>query len=751
MARPKPPHERANAKEPLFVTWDVGDDAGKQRAIAQASKACSDQMNLVDRAVGTTVYQNIAPQNTSVRDGFDKRDYDYFRPGEASPRTQRDVIAGCMQAYDKIGIIRNVIDTMGDFAAGGIDLAHPNPRIEAVYKKWAKIVGMKERSERFANTLCRTGNVVVKRHKALLPEAYRKNIELAMGSTGGNGDIKPQKPMPLKPGEIPWKYTILNPLQVDVIGGDLAPFIGQLGFSYALLLPAALIRKVKHPANDAEKALIKKLPPKVRQGLKDGNRSVPLDDDELVVFYYKKDDWQVWANPFFYSILDNLITLKKMELADRAALDGALSHIRLWRLGSLENRILPTAAGIAQLSTLLLNSSGNGGVLDLIWGPELDLKETSTDVHQFLGSAKYQPLMDQIYAGLGIPPTLTGGENKGGFTNNFISLRVLIERLQYVRNQLTEFWEYEIRLFQRGMGFKQPARLIFDRMTLTDESAILALYLQLLDRNVISAESVQRRFGEVPDIENTRLRRETRQREAGRLPQKVSPFHNPTQEQALETIFAQSGAYTPSEFGVDLLPAKPGQKTPLEVKMETTPVKTGPPGPGGPAQPETPSGVPQQGRPVNSKDTEKRKQKVVKPRSAKGNGYLDALLWAEAAQEKIAEITTPLYLQSLGKKNLRQLTTSEARDFEDFKFALLCSLPEDAEVTETQVAQAMSGKLAVPAEVQTLFQTTLGKYVEKHGAEPTLEWTRQLRAKVYSLYAGAEGDGEDAPAGGDSV
>ena len=743
MPRPRPPHERTNAKEPLFVTWEAGDASGREKAIAQANRACT-EANLIDRATATTVYQNIAPQNTSVRDGFDKRDYDYFRPGEASPRTQRDVIAGCMQAYDKIGIIRNVIDTMGDFAAGGIDLAHPNPRIEAVYKKWAKIVGMKERSERFANTLCRTGNVIIKRHKAILPDAYRQKIDLAMGSTGGNGDIKPQKPMPLKPGEIPWKYTILNPLQVDVIGGDLAPFIGQLGFSYALLLPAALIRKIKHPANDAEMALIKKLPPKVRQGLKDGNRSVPLDDDELSVFYYKKDDWQVWANPFFYSILDNLITLKKMELADRAALDGALSHIRLWRLGSLENRILPTAAGIAQLSTLLLNSSGNGGVLDLIWGPELDLKETSTDVHQFLGSAKYQPLMDQIYAGLGIPPTLTGGENKGGFTNNFISLRVLIERLQYVRNQLTEFWEYEIRLFQRGMGFKQPARLIFDRMTLTDESAILALYLQLLDRNVISAESVQRRFGEMPEIENTRLRRETRMRENGKLPQKVSPFHVPTQEQALETIFAQSGAYTPSQFGIELQDPKPGEKTPLKVKMDTTPPK---PAPNGPAQPATPSGVPQQGRPVNSKDSQKRKQKTVKPRSGKTNAFLDALLWAEAAQEKIAEVTTPLYLESLGKKNLRQLTTAEARDFEDFKFALLCSLPPDVDVGEEVIAQAVGQKLVVPQEVQTLFQTTLGKYVEKFGSEPTLEWTRNLRAKVYSLYVGAE---DEAPEGVES-
>ena len=70
--------------------------------------------------------------------------------------------------------------------------------------------------------------------------------------------------------------------------------------------------------------------------------------------------------------------------------------------------------------------------MDLIWGPELDFKESATQIYKFLGDEKYQPVLNSIYAGMGIPPTLTGiAGNGGGYTNNFVSLKTLIERLEY--------------------------------------------------------------------------------------------------------------------------------------------------------------------------------------------------------------------------------------------------------------------------------------------------------------------------------
>ena len=108
--------------------------------------------------------------------------------------------------------------------------------------------------------------------------------------------------------------------------------------------------------------------------------------------------------------------------------DGAISQVRLWRLGSLEHEIFPTDAAVSKLADILISNPG-GGAFDLIWGPELDFKESGTNVHQFLGSEKYEPVLNNIYAGLGIPPTLTGSATSSGFTNNYISLKTLVQRL----------------------------------------------------------------------------------------------------------------------------------------------------------------------------------------------------------------------------------------------------------------------------------------------------------------------------------
>ena len=62
------------------------------------------------------------------------------------------------------------------------------------------------------------------------------------------------------------------------------------------------------------------LPPDILKAIKDGETIIPLDPEKVSVHYYKKDDWLVWANPMIYAILDDIIMLEKMKLADISAL-----------------------------------------------------------------------------------------------------------------------------------------------------------------------------------------------------------------------------------------------------------------------------------------------------------------------------------------------------------------------------------------------------------------------------------------------
>ena len=153
------------ANSPLYRTWES--DSQKEVAYAQTSDTL-DAYEGVQRAVAygrRTSYIDIEP-NRSVRTSFLRSDYDLFRPGESVSNRQKRLMRMCMQAYDRVGIIRNVIDLMSDFASQGLVLVHPNKTIEKFYRKWFENINGIDRSERFLNYLYRCGNVVTQRKTA---------------------------------------------------------------------------------------------------------------------------------------------------------------------------------------------------------------------------------------------------------------------------------------------------------------------------------------------------------------------------------------------------------------------------------------------------------------------------------------------------------------------------------------------------------------------------------------------------------
>ena len=152
------------------------------------------------------------------------------------------------------------------------------------------------------------------------------------------------------------------------------------------------------------------------------------------------------------------------------------------------------------------------------------------------------------------------------------------------------------------MGFKYPARIEFDRMDLSNEEAEKSLLIQLADRNIVSDEIVRSRFGLDPEMEKLRVNQEHKEHKRKTTPAKVSPYHDPNFESAIKKLGVQLGMLTPSEVGVELYDKESGQKSLLELKDKFEKPKK-------PPATENIPGQPGEGRPMNSKDTEKRKEK----------------------------------------------------------------------------------------------------------------------------------------------
>ena len=253
---------------------------------------------------------------------------------------------------------------------------------------------------------------------------------------------------------------------------------------------------------------------------------------------------------------------------------------------------------------------------------------------------------------------MTGASGaSGGYSNNYVSLKTLIERLEYGREVLSQFWRQEIEYVRQAMGFRLPAEIHFDSIILSDEAAQKQLLISLADRDIISQETLLERFREMPGIEKVRVRREERERDNDSLtPKKAGPYHNPQHKEDVAKIGITKDVVNTEEYFERLdIPYREREEPSVEdaappaVKEEMD-------------KEEKRSEEP--GRPPLSKDVGPRKQKRVLPRSGEATS---ATLWAINAQQKISTIMTPIACSHFKKKDARALSKAEVSQLEYLK------------------------------------------------------------------------------------
>lgn len=642
--------------------------------------------NGIVRAAVQTNFQNIRP-GISGRPGFGREDYEYFRPNEAIPRNYKDMIMACDNLYYFSTLVRNFIDLMSDFACQGIRLVHPVKAQERFYNAWFKKVHGFDRSERFLNYFYRHAMVVIEARTGNL--TYRVEREF-MSQAEVKVDTRS-----VKSGELPLQYIFHYPALVNVKNNINADKV---------------IYEVQQLDNNPTNVSIQEIG---MVGLTGKYRTLPSDN--TFVRYYKRDDWQNFSIPFLYPLIKPAIMLEKLRLADSAALDGAISAVRIFKLGDVENRIAPTEAAVAKLDEILQAHVG-GGTMDIIWPGPIELLESKTDVHNFLGEAKYAPHLEEMYSGLGIPPTLAG-KGGTGTTNNYISLKTLTKRLHYGRKHLIEFWEEQIKWVQKAMGFARPAKIEFDFFDLGDEATEKALLIQLVDRNLVSDEKIQTLFGYDTEMERARLNRESRERKSGRRVERPTSLNDPA-KLAMMKIALQRGYISPEQAGIKVEQGTEKEEAPFDTQMQVMKQKS--------AQVSAPQkGKKPAGRPTGAKDGAKRKTKVFKP---KVKASLD--IWANDAQDKINDILKSEYLKNVQKKNFRQLTQNEIQTYEKLSAGVLFQLKPFSEVSGISVANALEEKLDEELYTEYLDYT---KSIQKElKRELTFEEKKQIRSIIYT-------------------
>ena len=646
-------------KSPLEIVQDGRRDDGYYHNPDFAGEAMAGSMgqhDAVQHSLGSwNSFDDVLP-GQSGRDQFSRENYEHFRPHEAIPKKYDKIIEKIDKVYGSLSIVRNVIDLMSDFASEGIEIVHPVPAVERFYKDWFKKVNGIDRSERFLSGLYRHGMVVTRQFNA---DVKYKELEdkVAIGE-----NIKVLEDRKIKPSNIPIKYLFYNPATFHHTNYHE---INQKP-KYQVKVPKAL---------SSNQSFV---------GFNSFNTElVELPADRVHVSYYKKDDWTPKPLPLLYPVIKHAIMLEKLALADSAALDGAISKVRIFKVGHIEkdNMIWPKAGSMELLNRLLKSNTG-GGTLDIIWDPAIDLIESDTDIQKFLGQEKYAPHLSQVYEGLGIPSSFVGVGQ--GTTNNYISLKILMRRLRSGRERLIEFWEDQLKQVQLAMGFAQPAQLEFNSIELGDEESERQLLIQLLDRNVISEERIQKILGYDPRMEGKRIKREEKARNAGRKPGKASQFHNAEKYFTLQKVALDKGFYAPEHLGITKKEGTEDIESPQDMRMNILKDR---PGPKAEVKNDLKGGA--GGRPKGAKDSVQRKEKTFSPVT---RAKLE--IWVDKTQEKINNILKKYILNALGHSSMREISSEEAKTLELLKFGVLSTMAPMQEVTEAHIQTVLDAPMS---------------------------------------------------------
>ena len=247
----------------------------------------------------------------------------------------QDAIQLCQKAYANVAIFRNTIDVMSEFSNSKIYLEGGNEKVRKFIYKWLEKIKIWQIKDQYFREFYRSGNIFIYRIDGKYsPDDIRKMQTVY----GGNGNY-------VEDGKIPIMYTFLNPY--DIIAKRALTFSksgGQYG-NYAKILSEYELESLRDPKTDYDKEVFDALDPEIKKRIKKGSWTqdgitIMLDAKRLIYSFYKKQDYEPFAMPFGFPILDDLNWKIELKKIDQAIVKTVENVILLITMGSEPEKVV---------------------------------------------------------------------------------------------------------------------------------------------------------------------------------------------------------------------------------------------------------------------------------------------------------------------------------------------------------------------------------------------------------------------------
>lgn len=443
--------------------------------------------------------------------------YPYFRRNDigANPNTPtldiREAIVLCQLAYYNIPLFRNAIDMMTDLANSKYILKNGNTASKAFIEKWLQRIDIWRLGDQFFREYFRSGNIFLYRFDG----DFRKKDKIKFNKVFASADDETLKQFGQQPElatlendtKIPLRYMVLNP--ADIRATHNVTFV-NLAF-YKILTGDELLR-LRNPQTEEDMAVIRNLGPEAIASIKRGaSPMLPLNIKHLTTVFCNKQDYEPFAVPWGFSVLEDLdvkLELKKMDAAVARTTEYAILLITMGE--SPANGGLGINPDNLKAAQSLFQSDSLKKVLvaDFTTKGEWLIP----DLNKVLGSAKYEQLDKDIKEGLSL--ILTGEEK---FANSQAKVAVFTERLKKARSEFARWLQIEIRRVCKDMNFKSVPDIEFEDINLENQIEFSKLFVQMYSLGLLTPEELfdALQSGKIPTIEENIESQQTWKKQRG--------------------------------------------------------------------------------------------------------------------------------------------------------------------------------------------------------------------------------------------
>lgn len=407
--------------------------------------------------------------------------FEYSRDGVSV----RDAIILCQKAYFNVAICARTVDLMAEMANTEIFLKGSSKKSRDFFNAWMKKAKIRNVAEQFFREFFRSSNVPIYRVDGEFPIEYFTKLTQVYAAEG------------TPTNSVPIRYIMLNPY--DIISKAATSF--SVG-NYEKILSKFELTRLKNPQTDEDRAFLQNLPPEARKAVAerswqtDGVK-VKLDPSKLIFCFRKKQDYEPFAVPFLYPILDDInakIELKKMDQAITRTVENVI--LLITHGAKKEDGGINPANGQA-LQNIFTNSTMSR-ILVADWTTKGEF--IIPDLNKVLGPEKYQVLNDDIREGLA---NILLGEEKYGNTQT--KVKIFLEGLKEARNTfIDEFLQPEIKRVAKNLGFRDYPTVAMKEVAANDQTQWQRVITRLVELGIIDGKTAIETIknGELPDSES---------------------------------------------------------------------------------------------------------------------------------------------------------------------------------------------------------------------------------------------------------